>query len=261
MAKAGNSSIYRSARHTLAASVPALSFPPSPRGLLLCFHAHHCFAARVKSNFELQAMNLIALTSAEIAPLPSRIVTHWRRFSSGLWRVPEGDIQAAYCADTFPKVKVFTHEGRLFTNCGGHFSGPIRAAMDCHPLIPADEYHGPEPRRYSHEGREAIYQGGVFKLGPKIIFEASDPTVVEWRHLFRVLYADGGLFASGVTYLEFLDQRLSPKSDNERAAHFKELAECGTGRMPRTQGEMRQLLEAGELTAVPSPVQQMNLAL
>ena len=43
---------------------------------------------------------------------------HWRRFSSGLWRVPEGDIAAAYCADTFPKIKVFTHEGRLFTNCG-----------------------------------------------------------------------------------------------------------------------------------------------
>ena len=206
-------------------------------------------------------MNLIALTSAEIAPLPSRIVTHWRRFSSGLWRVPEGDIQAAYCADTFPKVKVFTHEGRLFTNCGGHFSGPIRAAMDCHPLIPADEYHGPEPRRYSHEGREAIYQGGVFKLGPKIIFEASDPTVVEWRHLFRVLYADGGMFAHGVTYLDFLDQRLSPKSENERAAHFKELAGCGSGTMPRTQAEMRQLLDGDEATSARATTEQLDFTL
>lgn len=33
----------------------SLSFPSSPRGLLLCFHAHHCFAARIKSNFEIQS--------------------------------------------------------------------------------------------------------------------------------------------------------------------------------------------------------------
>jgi hypothetical protein len=206
-------------------------------------------------------MNLIALTSADTAPLPSHIITHWRRFSSGLWRVPEGDIQAAYRADTFPKIKVVTHEGHWLTNCGGHFSGPIRAATDCYPLIPAGEYHGPEPRRYSYEGHEAIFQGVVFKLGPRIVFEASDPTVAEWRHLFRVLYADGGLFASGVTYLEFLDQRLSPKSDNERPAHFKELAECGSGRMPRTQAEMRHLLEAVNETIHRPLVQQMDLAL
>jgi len=58
------------------------------------------------------------------AQLPESIVTNWQRFSTGLWRVPKGDIQAAYCADTFPKIKVFMHDGHLFTNCGGHFSGP-----------------------------------------------------------------------------------------------------------------------------------------
>jgi len=52
----------------------------------------------------------------------AKIMTHWRRFSSGLWRVPEGDISAAYSAESFPKIKVFTHEGKLFTNGGGHFS-------------------------------------------------------------------------------------------------------------------------------------------
>jgi hypothetical protein len=206
-------------------------------------------------------MNSAPLVPIATPPLPPRVVTHWRRLSSGLWRVPEGDIQAAYCADTFPRIKVFTHQGRLFTNCGGHFSGPIRTAMDCYPLIPADEYHGPDPRRYSYEGCEAAYQGEVFKLGPKVVFEASDPTVDEWRRLFRVLYADGGLFAHGVTYLEFLDQRLSPKSENERAAHFKELAECGSGAMPRTQAEMRHRLEMDDLVCAQSAVQQMSLAL
>jgi hypothetical protein len=29
------------------------------------------------------------------APQPERVVTDWRRFSCGLWRVPEGDIAAA----------------------------------------------------------------------------------------------------------------------------------------------------------------------
>lgn len=206
-------------------------------------------------------MNSASLVPIETPPLPPRVVTHWRRFSSGLWRVPEGDIQAAYCADTFPKVKVFTHDGRWFANCGGHFSGPVLGTMDCYPLVHADEYHGPEPRRYSYEGREATYQGEAFKLGPKVIFEASDPTVDEWRRLFRVLYADGGMFAHGVTYLEFLDQRLSPKSKNERAAHFKELAECGSGVMPRTQVEMRQLLDAADAAASRPAIHQLDFAL
>src|SRR3984957_8814265 len=78
---------------------------------------------------------------------PANIVTHWRRFSSGLWRVPEGDISAAYSAESFPKIKVFTHEGKLFTNGGGHFSGPIAAGADCYLLIPANEYRGPDGQR------------------------------------------------------------------------------------------------------------------
>lgn len=200
------------------------------------------------------------IESGEAAQLPERIVTDWRRLSSGLWRVPEGDVQAAYCADTFPKVKVFMHEGRLFTNCGGHFSGPISTAADCYPLIPADEYRGPEPRQYTYEGREAAYQGQVFKLGRKVVFEASDPTVDEWRHLLRVLYADGGYFAHGVTYLEFLTERLSPKSENEKAAYAKEIAECASGSMPRTQAEMRRLLDS-EAAPAQSPTQQMDFGL
>lgn len=206
-------------------------------------------------------MNSILIESSEAAQLPDRIVIDWRRLSSGLWSVPEGDIQAAYCADTFPKIKVFMHEGRLFTNCGGHFSGAIRAAADCYPLIPTDEYRGPEPKQYTYEGREAAYQGQVFKLGRKVVFEASDPTVDEWRRLLRVLYAEGGMFAHGVTYLEFLDQRLSPKSENEKTAHFKELAECGSGSTPRTQAEMKRLLDGAAAAFSLEATQQMDFGL
>ena len=58
-----------------------------------------------------------------------------------------------------------------------------------------------------------------------------------------MLYADGGMFAAHRTYHEFLDQRFSPKSENEQAARLEELAECGARSMPRTQDEMRRLLE------------------
>ncbi len=98
-------------------------------------------------------------------------------------------------------------------------------------------------KEYTYEGREASYRGQVFRLGPKVVFKASDPTVEEWSKLFRVLYADGGMLAHGVTYLEFLDKPLSPKSENERAARLEKLAQCGSGSMPRTQDEMRRLLE------------------
>ena len=206
-------------------------------------------------------MNSTLIESGAAAQLPESIVTNWRRFSSGLWRVPEGDIQAAYCAETFPKIKVFMHECRLFTNCGGHFSGAVRAAADCYPLIPADEYRGPAPARYTYEGREAAYQGQVFKLSRKVAFSSSDPTVEEWKRLFRVLYADGGMFAHGVTYLEFLNERLSPKSENECAAHLKELAECGSGSTPRTQAEMQRLLENDAARPIQSATQQMDFSL
>lgn len=46
-----------------------------------------------------------------IHPKLSHIVADWRRFSIGLWRVPEGDIGAACCADTFNRVKL-TVRGR-----------------------------------------------------------------------------------------------------------------------------------------------------
>ncbi len=206
-------------------------------------------------------MNASLLIPPESTPLPSRVTVDWRRFSSGLWRLPEGDIQAAYCADILPNVKVFRDEGRLLANCGAHFSGPVRAEADCYPLIPSLEYRGPDSRRYSYEGSEVSYQREAFRLGPKVVFQASDPDVDTWRRLFRVLYADGGMFAHGVTYLEFLKQRLSPKSENERAAHLELLAGCGLTTMPRTQTEMRQLLD-GEIANINRPAaQQLDFSL
>ncbi|MGD0904473.1 MAG: hypothetical protein ABR924_16165 [Terracidiphilus sp.] len=43
-------------------------------------------------------------------------ITNWRRFSLGLWRVPRSEIANAFSLSVFPKVILFTHEGRLFTN-------------------------------------------------------------------------------------------------------------------------------------------------
>jgi hypothetical protein len=54
-------------------------------------------------------MNESLLVASEAPRLPERVFTDWRRFSSGLWRVPEGDIQAASSVDAFPKLKAFTH--------------------------------------------------------------------------------------------------------------------------------------------------------
>jgi hypothetical protein len=189
---------------------------------------------------------------------PDNIVTHWRRFSSGLWRVPEGDISAAYSAESFPKIKVFTHEGKLFTNGGGHFSGPVSAGADCYLLIPANEYHGPEPRRYTYEGREACFRGEVFRLGPKVVFVATDAKVEEWRQMFRTMYADGGWFARHSTYGLFLneDSRLT-LSENARAALALELTGDLLG---HSKQEMQRLLDdAG--ASKPSEKFQLALAL
>ena len=177
----------------------------------------------------------------------------------GLWRVAEGDIAAAYSASILPKVLVFVHEGRLYTNGGCAFSKWLHAEASCYPLIAADTYHGAENVPYSYEGREVAYRGKVFRLGAKAIFVASDPTVDEWRQSARVLYADGGYFASHCTYTEFIGNRFDPQSENGRAARFQELAECGARAMPRTQAEMLHLLV--QETGLTHQPQQIDFAL
>src|SRR5437867_1984498 len=116
------------------------------------------------------AMNPTLFLSTAPSNWPDFVTVNWRRLSSGLWRVPEGDIHATYSAESFPQVAVFTHEGRLFTSCGVHYHGPVHAEADSYPLIPQDEYRGPEPRQYTYEGREAVYRSQVFRLGPKGVF-------------------------------------------------------------------------------------------
>ena len=200
-----------------------------------------------------------ATKSTESAPPSARIITNWRRFSSGLWRVPEGDIAAAYSASILPKVSVFVHEGRWFTNGGCAFSKWLHAEASCYPLIPAEAFHGVEKVPYSYEGHEVAYRGKVFRLGAKVIFVASDPTVDEWRQSARVLYADGGYFTAHCTYTEFIGNRFDPSSENGRTARFQELAECGARAMPRTQTEMLLLLT--QETGLTHQPQQIDFAL
>lgn len=139
------------------------------------------------------------------SPAPARIVVApWRRFSDGLWRVTQGDIAVAYSAGGFPKVKVFTHERRWFTNGSYHYSRAFETTVDGYPLPSADEYRGPESVPYSYEGREVTYKGKSFRLGAKVLFVASEPTIEECRQLLRVMFADGGYFASGCEYPKFL---------------------------------------------------------
>ena len=57
------------------------------------------------------------------------------------------------------------------------------------------------------------------------------------------------MIAARLTYLDFLNQRFSPNSDNEQTARQAELAAFGEGSMPRTQQEMRRLLERAAKTS------------
>jgi hypothetical protein len=190
--------------------------------------------------------------NTELKSESPRIVTSWRRFSCGLWRVPQGDISEAYSAEIMPRVKVFTHDGRPYTS-GGGCSKWVMAEADAYPLIHSDEYQGPDNAPYSYEGRTVTHRGKSYRLGPKTLFVSTDPTIEEWCHLCRVLYADGGYFASGCTYTEFVDGRFNPDSVNGREAKFKELAECGAQPMPRTREEMCRLL-AGEVINQPRQI-------
>jgi hypothetical protein len=190
---------------------------------------------------------------------PPRIVTDWRRFSCGLWRVPRGDISDAYSADRMPRVGVFSHEGRLFTNCGCAYAKLIHAVVDAHPLIHPDEYRGPEAARRSYEGSKVMYKGKPYRLGPRVHFSASDPSVAEWQRLLRCMFADGGMFALGCAYPEFLTGRIAPESAHSQTAVVRELAACESGELPREKNAMLSWLDGG---AKPfQPAQQLGLGI
>src|SRR4051812_37078364 len=63
-------------------------------------------------------MHELALPTTEAKQWPDEIFVEPSRLATGIWGEREGDIAAAYCADTFPKIKTFSHEGQLYVNTG-----------------------------------------------------------------------------------------------------------------------------------------------
>jgi hypothetical protein len=163
---------------------------------------------------------------------PHEIIVEPSRLAMGIWGDTEGDIQAAYCADTFPQVKAFLHEGQLYTNCGG-----TEDSMNCYPLIPPEQFNCRSKQPYSHEGESVIYKKQSFKVGPKIQFTARPRTLEEETSLLQRMYAFGGHFASGKTYKEVLLQFL----DRDRISQGRKAAieaELTRENLPSTQAEM-----------------------
>lgn len=161
-----------------------------------------------------------------------RIVTGWRRFSSGHWRVPEGDIYSAYCAHQFPKLNSFVEGGHLFTTTGITLLGGAEEAS-CHILLPAGSVEVPK-KPYSHEGQIGKFKGKSWILGPLTTFVSEDPPVSEWQKILRAQYADGGYFANQPNYSEFLlsldDEKMTENKEaaikSEHAGEFLNLSKA-----------------------------------
>jgi hypothetical protein len=158
---------------------------------------------------------------------PERVEVDWRRFTSGLWREPVGDIWAASDLEALPKARTFKHDGILYVTCGMTFSGSMRAEADCFPIIRPDEYRGPEPKPGTYEGRPITVNREPFRLGPKVVFKAREPTVPEWRLHLKILYVEGGVFASKPTYADFLDSLTTTGSLAQSEAAAMERTEFG----------------------------------
>ena len=95
MAKSETSRILRVGSNNYSPlSVPRLTFPPSPRGLLLGFHAHQLIRCATKMNGK-HEWSGVKSKLPKAAALPQGSVTNWRRRSSGLRRGLEGDTRSA----------------------------------------------------------------------------------------------------------------------------------------------------------------------
>jgi hypothetical protein len=183
--------------------------------------------------------NPLLSSGIKLPKFEERITTRWQRFSSGLWRVPEGDITAAYCGDQFPRLKTFVHSDQLYTNMGMAFLGGGVDAT-CHPLLPSGTVDiGTKP--YSSEGKVGTFRGKSWMLGPKVIFVSEDPPVADWQKILRAQYADGGYFASQPSYAEFLLSLAGKKTENEKIA-FK--CEQKGQLLKFSKAEMSELLDS-----------------
>lgn len=138
------------------------------------------------------------------------IEVDWRRLESGVFE-NEGDICAAYSAETLampkgvPRVKVFSHDGTLWTTGGGGGSCLKPARWDCHQLIPASEYTGTTDKvPYSYQGMLVQNKAAQYRLGPQVTFLARERTIEEWLEYLRIMYRDGGAFTSNRTYHQML---------------------------------------------------------
>ena len=180
-------------------------------------------------------MNDLDLT-APVTQWPQQIMVEPARLSIGLWGYPKGDIAQAYCADRFPRLRAFFHEGHHYANLSG---GEHR--VNAYPLIPARNYRGPQPQQYNYEGRSARWNGLPVILGPEVVFACRERTLDEWTDRLRRIYAYGGWFASGKTYAELLAEFLSDAPSAGKADAIRhELAQAS---LPITQEEMRQHIE------------------
>jgi len=178
---------------------------------------------------------------------PKRVIVEPFRLSWGLWGESKGDISAAYCADTFPKIRTFTHEGWLFATLAMSAD-----SADGYPLIPEAEYNGLGRKKYSHEGRTAIWKKQKFRLGPKVTFMIRERTCDEWIDLMRRQYAHGGAFASGKSYREVLISFSEEEGISEANAAAIQI-ELGRSDSPVTQSEMLKLLSNKGPMDHPSP--------
>ncbi len=158
---------------------------------------------------------------------PESVVVDWRRFACGLWREEEGDIRAACRLEDLHRAHTFKHEGQLYVPCGMIFRGTLGAEAWCHPIIRPEDYRGPEPQERGYEGRAVTVNRESFRLGPKVVFKSSEPTVAEWRSHLKIIYSDGGLFAAKPTYAVFLDSLTPSGSLNHSEAISMEKAEFG----------------------------------
>jgi hypothetical protein len=174
---------------------------------------------------------------------PEEIIVEPARLDLGVFGGQEGDISAAYCADTLPKVSTFLHDGQRFANCGGSEN-----SVCCYPLLSPGDGTATKKKPYSHEGETVKLGKQSFTLGPQVKFTARPRTIQEETSLLRRMYAHGGYFVAGKTYremlLEFLERDRT--SAERKIAAAGEMAREG---LPTTQAEMlRQLGASPEQT-------------
>jgi len=169
------------------------------------------------------------------------------RLASGLWGLPQGDINRSYSGHSYLEHKKarppFHHIAHVYIAMSV-ISNSFHREATAYPIMNPNTSQM-EKLPYCYTGEKISYKGKSFILGHAVVFSQRPLTIDEKIELLRRRFAYGGMFAiEAGTYNNYLAGISSEFEDTKLKNSI--LQEQIEGNMPQSQTGLREWIESQE---------------